>query len=71
MAVLADSSRVAFRGYVWDDPAFPAFFRRFTPIDEFALLAMRTDRAAAGRRRACRPSRAPETLLLPRARWTL
>jgi phosphoenolpyruvate carboxylase len=38
MATLAASSLAAYRALVWDDPAFPPFFRSFTPVDELALL---------------------------------
>ncbi len=40
MTTLAASSLAAYRGLVWDDPAFPPFFRSFTPVDELALLAI-------------------------------
>src|SRR5207248_5626522 len=33
----ADALR-AYRALVWEEPAFPRFFRNFTPIDELALL---------------------------------
>ncbi len=33
----ADAHR-AYRALVWEDPAFPPFFRSFTPLDELALL---------------------------------
>ena len=38
MTALADSSLAAYRALVWEDPAFPPFFRSFTPVDELALL---------------------------------
>jgi phosphoenolpyruvate carboxylase len=38
-----------FRATVWDDPAFPAFFSSFTPVDELALLEI-----------GSRPARRPE-----------
>ena len=38
MTTLAASSLAAYRALVWDDPAFPPFFRSFTPVDELALL---------------------------------
>ena len=38
-----------FRATVWDDPAFPAFFTSFTPVDELALLEI-----------GSRPARRPE-----------
>jgi phosphoenolpyruvate carboxylase len=28
----------AYRGLVWEDPRFPAFFRSFTPVEELGLL---------------------------------
>ena len=38
MTALAASSLAAYRALVWEDPAFPPFFRSFTPVDELALL---------------------------------
>lgn len=38
MTALAESSLAAYRALVWEDPAFPPFFRSFTPVDELALL---------------------------------
>jgi phosphoenolpyruvate carboxylase len=38
MTALAASSFAAYRTLVWEDPAFPPFFRSFTPVDELALL---------------------------------
>ena len=38
MTALTTSSLAAYRALVWDDPAFPPFFRSFTPVDELALL---------------------------------
>jgi phosphoenolpyruvate carboxylase len=35
---LAAESLRAYRAFVWENPAFPRFFRSFTPIDELALL---------------------------------
>jgi phosphoenolpyruvate carboxylase len=35
--VSAEANR-AYRALVWEEPAFPAFFRWFTPVDELALL---------------------------------
>ena len=35
---LAEASLTAYRRLVWEDPAFPPFFRSFTPVDELALL---------------------------------
>jgi phosphoenolpyruvate carboxylase len=48
MAALSDTSYRAFRGLV-DDPGFVEFFRRFTPVDELALMNI-----------GSRPSRRPE-----------
>jgi phosphoenolpyruvate carboxylase len=38
MTTLAASSLDTYRTLVWNDPAFPPFFRSFTPVDELALL---------------------------------
>ena len=38
MTALAASSLGAYRSLVWEDEAFPPFFRSFTPVDELALL---------------------------------
>ena len=38
MTALAASALTAYRALVWEDPAFPPFFRSFTPVDELALL---------------------------------
>jgi phosphoenolpyruvate carboxylase len=38
MDALAASSLETYRAFVWENPAFPRFFRSFTPIDELALL---------------------------------
>jgi phosphoenolpyruvate carboxylase len=46
---LAAVSRRAYRGFVWEEPAFVEFFRCFTPVDELALLEI-----------ASRPARRPE-----------
>ena len=40
LAELSDEANRAYRGLVWEDAVFPAFFRWFTPIDELALLAL-------------------------------
>ncbi len=45
---LADSSRAAYRRFVWDDPGFVGFFRAFTPVAELSLLEI-----------ASRPARRP------------
>ena len=60
MDELAGVAQRAYRGLVWDDPAFPAFFRSFTPVDELALLeigsrpASRPEAAATGELEALR-----------------
>ncbi len=51
MDALAKTAHDAYRALVWDDPAFPAFFRSFTPVDELALLEI-------GSRPASRPEAA-------------
>ena len=38
MTSLAATSLAAYRALVWEEPAFPPFFRSFTPVDELALL---------------------------------
>ena len=38
MTALAASALTAYRALVWEDEAFPPFFRSFTPVDELALL---------------------------------
>ena len=38
MTALAASALAAYRALVWEDAAFPPFFRSFTPVDELALL---------------------------------
>ena len=45
---LTDSSRRAYRAFVWDSDAFVPFFRSFTPVDELAMLEI-----------ASRPARRP------------
>ena len=45
---LADSSRRAYRTFVWESDAFVPFFRSFTPVDELAMLEI-----------ASRPARRP------------
>ncbi len=60
MDELAAVAHTAYRGLVWDDPLFPAFFRSFTPVDELALLeigsrpASRPEAAATGELEALR-----------------
>jgi phosphoenolpyruvate carboxylase len=51
MDELAGVAQRTYRALVWDDPAFPAFFRSFTPADELALLEI-------GSRPASRPEAA-------------
>jgi phosphoenolpyruvate carboxylase len=48
LSELSERSNAAYRALVWEDPAFPEFFRWFTPVDELALLAI-----------GSRPSRRP------------
>ncbi|HEY2936801.1 MAG TPA: phosphoenolpyruvate carboxylase [Gaiellaceae bacterium] len=60
MDSLAAESYRAYRALVWEDEAFPRFFRSFTPIDELALLEIgsrpvsRPEAAAAGELEALR-----------------
>jgi phosphoenolpyruvate carboxylase len=49
MDALSEHAFVAYRGLVWEDERFPEFFRRFTPIEELALLEI-----------GSRPARRPE-----------
>ena len=49
MGALSEHAFVAYRGLVWEDDRFPEFFRRFTPIEELALLEI-----------GSRPPRRPE-----------
>ncbi|MFN8624017.1 MAG: phosphoenolpyruvate carboxylase, partial [Chloroflexota bacterium] len=49
MEELAATSRAAFRATVWEDPAFEAFFRAATPIEELAGLAIGSRPAARAR----------------------
>jgi phosphoenolpyruvate carboxylase len=49
MEVLSEAAFGAYRGLVWEDERFPEFFRRFTPIEELALLEI-----------GSRPARRPE-----------
>ena len=53
------ASRAAYRALVWDDPAFPAFFGRATPIDVLSGLAIgsRPTSGAADERTLWRPER--------------
>jgi len=50
------AAHAMFRGVVWDDPGFGAFFRSFTPLDELSLLDI-----------GSRPAVRPETMPKPRA----
>jgi phosphoenolpyruvate carboxylase len=50
MAKLSERAHAAYRGLVWEEPAFGDFFRAFTPVDELALLTL-------GSRPARRPGR--------------
>ena len=60
MDELAAVAQAEYRGLVWDDALFPAFFRSFTPVDELALLeigsrpASRPEAAATGELEALR-----------------
>jgi phosphoenolpyruvate carboxylase len=60
MDVLSESAYRTYRAFVWEDEAFPRFFRHFTPIDELALLEIgsrpvsRPEAAAAGELEALR-----------------
>ncbi|HEX4526307.1 MAG TPA: phosphoenolpyruvate carboxylase [Gaiellaceae bacterium] len=45
---MAESSREAYRSFVWESDSFVEFFRSFTPVDELAMLEI-----------ASRPSRRP------------
>jgi phosphoenolpyruvate carboxylase len=38
MDELSTAAHRAYRSLVWEEPAFPRFFRSFTPVDELALL---------------------------------
>ena len=51
MDLLAADALRAYRAFVWEQPAFPRFFRSFTPIDELAQLEI-------GSRPATRPDAA-------------
>jgi phosphoenolpyruvate carboxylase len=43
---LAETARSAYRSLVWEDPAFDAYFRAATPIDEIAALTIGSRPAA-------------------------
>lgn len=49
---LAAASEAAYRGLVWEDPDFPAFFRDATPIIELSALRLGSRPASRGRRAA-------------------
>ena len=49
LARLADTSRRAYRAFVWENGRFVEFFRAFTPVDELSLLEI-----------ASRPPRRPD-----------
>ncbi len=51
MEALSASAHSTYRGLVWEDPGFPAFFRAFTPVHELAALPL-------GSRPAVRPEAA-------------
>jgi phosphoenolpyruvate carboxylase len=40
MEALSGSAHATYRGLVWDDQGFPAFFRAFTPVRELAALPL-------------------------------
>ena len=40
LAELSELANTTYRALVWETPAFPGFFRWFTPIDELSLLAL-------------------------------
>jgi phosphoenolpyruvate carboxylase len=40
LAELSDRAHGAYRALVWEERAFPAFFRSFTPVDELSLLTL-------------------------------
>ena len=63
---LSARAHAAYRELVWDDDAFPRFFRSFTPIDELALLALgsRPARRPGGERRPALAARDPLGLRL-------
>ena len=48
LAGLSERAHGAYRAFVWEESAFPRFFRAFTPIDEISMLAL-----------GSRPSRRP------------
>jgi phosphoenolpyruvate carboxylase len=50
MDEMSGRAHAAYRALVWDDPAFPGFLRRFTPLDELALVNI-----------GSRPARRPHT----------
>jgi phosphoenolpyruvate carboxylase len=62
LAELSDRAHGAYRALVWEEPAFPAFFRSFTPVDELSLLAL-------GSRPARRPGGAADLNSLRAIPW--
>jgi phosphoenolpyruvate carboxylase len=56
IAAVSQAAYARFRATVWDDPSFPGFFSRFTPLDELTLLEI-------GSRPASRPEAAGSTEL--------
>jgi phosphoenolpyruvate carboxylase len=59
---LSERALAAYRGLVWDDPGFSAFFSAFTPVEELSLLEI-------GSRPARRPGRAPSVASLRAIPW--
>jgi phosphoenolpyruvate carboxylase len=62
MVELAGRAEESYRALVWEDAAFPAFFRAFTPIDELGLLRL-------GSRPARRPSARADIASLRAIPW--
>ncbi len=52
---LARTSEAVYRELVWEDPAFPAFFRDATPISELSALRLGSRPAARGGRTVAAP----------------
>jgi phosphoenolpyruvate carboxylase len=50
MDAMSARAHHAYRALVWEEPAFPAFMRRFTPLDELVLVNI-----------GSRPARRPQT----------
>jgi phosphoenolpyruvate carboxylase len=59
---LAETARRAYRELVWEDPAFEAYFRAATPIDELAGLAIGSRPAARAASGTGRPAKSPSSL---------